>query len=792
MDQNEHAADVIADEDIGTNLSGNPHLMEVLDTRLSRREVLAGGMTATSAALLGGSALGLAGCTSDDDSLAPSRLGFAAVPKSTADVVSVPPGYTVSVLWALGDSFASDDTAWAADGSETGESYTRRAGDHHDGLYFFGLNAAGTAADPLGTAGGNSRGILAMNHEAPNPFTATTGVNNLYVHPSGATIMVTGTAPPNPNPSNIPDTRVANRTVADQVIKEINHHGVSLIEIEKAPVTGVWGIRKGTIAAPGNFNRRVTGATTIDITGPLRSNAALITKFSPTATQTQGTVNNCANGYTPWGTYLTCEENWAGYFARAVGDNAKRSDPTKNNINDTASLARYGNGENTRQRLNWNTAGSSDDFKRWDTSVTGASLDGSDDFRNVINQFGYVVEIDPYNNTAVPAKRTALGRMAHEGAWPSKPVAGKPLVWYMGDDNRGDYIYKFVSKVNWDPADAVAAQTLSTDRMAIGAKYLDAGKLFVAKFNNDGSGTWLLIGDTDSADSNLRVQGFLNSRVRADAAGATRMDRPEWGAVHPDSGEVYLTLTNSNSSNRLVSGTPSGNAALTDAANPRAYSDPRTDGGSAGSGNPNGHIVRWRETGDEPAATSFRWDIYLFGARSTASANVNLSQLTDDNDMSSPDGLWFSRPTGASNGLLWIQTDDGAYTDVTNCMMLAAVPGSVGDGFSTPVTSVSGSNSRTVTTFVGKSADYSNLRRFLVGPKECEITGVDTTPDGKTMFVNIQHPGEDKQATILADNSQSSTYGSRWPGSQFGASFGARPRSATVVITKNDGGVIGL
>jgi uncharacterized protein len=738
MDHKNSVPAPLVDEDIGTNDSANPHILDVLDARFTRRQTLLGGFSATAAAVFGSAgALTLAGCD-NDDATPGLTLGFSPVAKSLADVVTVPPGYTASVLWALGDSFASADPAWSDTGAETAESYTRRAGDHHDGLYYFGLSASGTPS-----ASANERGLLAMNHEAPNPFSTSSGANNLYVHPNGATTAVVD--------------GVATRTVADEVRKEVNHHGVSIIEVRKNG--NAWSVQKDS-----TFNRRITGATVMELTGPLRGNAAMATKFSPTGTQTQGTVNNCANGYTPWGTYLTCEENWAGYFARAADDDSKRS------AAEVAALKRYGNSQGAKQRLNWNTAGATDEFQRWDTSVKGASA--ADDFRNVINQFGYVVEIDPYNPNAVPAKRTALGRFAHEGAWPGKLTAGKPVVFYMGDDNRCDYIYKFVSTANWDPADADAA-----DRMATGAKYLDSGKLYVAKFLSNGTGEWIELTGTNA---------YLNTRVEADATGATRMDRPEWGAVDPRTGEVYMTLTNNNASSRLVTGAPSGNAALTDSANPRAYDN---------AGNPNGHIIRWREAGDDGAATMFQWDIYLFGARSTAADTVNISDLGADNDFSSPDGLWFGRPGNAAEGMLWIQTDDGAYTDVTNCMMLAAVPGRVGDGASREVTSTSGADSRTVTTFVGKSASTDNLRRFLVGPKDCEITGIDSTPNGKTLFVNIQHPGEgsaSSPADIKADNSGAATYGSHWPDSQTNAASTQRPRSATIVITRNDGGVIGL
>ena len=179
------------------------------------------------------------------------------------------------------------------------------------------------------------------------------------------------------------------------------------------------------------------------------------------------------------------------------------------------------------------------------------------------------------------------------------------------------------------------------------------------------------------------------------------------------------------------------------------------------------------------ADATFNWDIYLFGANSDANAtSVNLSGLTGDNDFSSPDGLWFSYKTG----LLWIETDDGAYTDVTNCMLLAALPGTVGDGAAKTLTNIDSTGAtHQVQTFVGAKPG-TKLRRFLVGPKDCEITGIAETPDGKTLFVNIQHPGEDTAAANLA------TPNSTWPS----AVAGTRPRSSTIVITKEDGGVFGV
>jgi hypothetical protein len=385
-----------------------------------------------------------------------------------------------------------------------------------------------------------------------------------------------------------------------------------------------------------------------------------------------------------------------------------------------------------------------------------------------MNTFGYVVEVDAYDTKAPMRKRTGLGRFAHESVAFAKPVAGQPIVAYMGDDARGEYIYKFVSEAKWDPKDAQPA-----NRLAAGDKYLDKGTLFAARFKGDGSGEWLelsmnnpVLAGSSYFEFKSNADMAIFTRLAADAVGATKMDRPEWNGVHPRTGEVYFTLTNN--SNRT--------AASADAVNPRVYTDMK--GSKEQKGNVNGHIVRLADA--SPAGSSFKWDIYVFGAEAGADkSTVNLSNLTDDNDMSSPDGLVFSPATG----ICWIQTDDGAYTDKTNCMMLAAIPGKQGDGG--PRTVKHGD--KTVTTYVGKAPTPTTLARFLVGPKGSEITGWCETPDGRAVFINIQHPGE---STKMADVNDPTKYESQWPANA-GYGAGKRPRSATIVITKNDGGVIG-
>ena len=389
-------------------------------------------------------------------------------------------------------------------------------------------------------------------------------------------------------------------------------------------------------------------------------------------------------------------------------------------------------------------------------------------------------------------------------------MVGQPLAFYMGDDSRGDYIYKFVSAEAWAAADAYPA-----NRMATGDKYLDRGTLYVARFNAEGTGTWLPLtlaavqaaqAAAGGAPNYVFADQFdvlLNARLAGDALRATRMDRPEWGAVNPATREIYFTLTENNSSALAPNGQSGRRLDNVDAANPRFHADARdttsTTAAGTNTGNPFGHIIRFREDGQNPAATTFTWDVFLFGAQADADpTRVNLSGLTTANDFARADGLWFSGTTG----LCWIQTDDsGAFLDQSNCMMLAAVAGSVGDGSrlaalgaSTAVAGSTPAGAALAATAAGRKMTETTLKRFLVGPRDQEITGVIETPDGKTMFVNVQHPGEDTPtANVSMNGGDFTSYwpaGERAPGSAAAAN-GARPRSATVVITKADGGLIG-
>ncbi|MCX7694018.1 PhoX family phosphatase [Tepidimonas taiwanensis] len=725
--------------------NSNPHrhasFEDILAQRLSRRQVMAvagaaAATVATSAAAPALAAPPAGAARAGSTGPAPlQRLGFAAVGKSKADTVLVPPGYQVQVLYALGDPLFADVPAFRNDGTDT--QFERRAGDHHDGMEYFGLSRRGQP-DPTSS----QRALLVVNHEA----TTDEKLTSFFLHADGGKAAL-------PRP-------------AAEVDKEIAIHGVSVVEIQRH------GQRWQTIVGS-PFNRRLTPETPMEISGPARGSRWMVTQYSVDGTRCRGTLNNCGTGKTPWGTFVTGEENWFGYFTRRADD-----DDARNDAREVVALNRYGRKAGAASRHGWETAGEADRYRRFDCSKTGSSADGSDDYRHEINTFGWIVEMDPYNPSAPVVKRTALGRCAHENAVFAPVKAGEPVVVYMGDDARNEYIYKFVSSAPWDPADAQAA-----DRIAVGSKYLDHGTLYVARFDADGRGEWVelslrnpAVAGYDKFRFESQADVVVHARIAGDAVKATRMDRPEWGGIHPRNGEVYFTLTNN--SNRRVE--PAKGAELApDAANPRVYVDMKGD--KKQEGNPNGHIVRLREDGGA-ASTRFVWDVYLFGAQADADRGlINLSGLTDDNDFSSPDGLWFS----PYSGICWIQTDDGAYTDVTNCMMLAALPGRVGDGERRTLRYRKADGSEfTVTTYVGRAGE---VKRFLVGPPGCEITGIAESPDGRALFVNIQHPGEN---TRMADVNDPSKYESQWP-AKAGYGPGQRPRSATVVITRTDGGRIG-
>ena len=700
------------------NNSQNLPFGEVVERHLSRRQILQGGLGLAALSMMGGFGLGGSnGAWAQNKT--PLALAFESIKGSHTDAVVVPPGYRAQVLIPWGTPLNARASAWQKDLAMTPEQQANSVGMHHDGMHAF----------PLDAESGSRRFLLALNNEYID--------QDALWAPQGGPTQPDGVRP------------------ADEVRTEINAHGVTIVEIRRQD-DGGW-----THVVDSPYNRRITTATPIMLAGPVAGSDYVRTRYSIDGTRTRGTNNNCANGYTPWGTYLTCEENWPEVFVNTgerFSDDARLGLPTD------------------RGRYGWETAAGDgeqeDEFSRFD--VTPRVGEASEDYRNEARTFGYVVEIDPYTQ-AMAVKRTALGRFRHEGCWPGPVRAGEPLTFYTGHDSRNEYIYKFVSAAKWDPADAPRPGN-EADRLAIGGKYLDEGTLYAARFDEDGRGEWLPLtpdaktpsGQTLAAALGLAADDtagiIIHTCDAADLMGATPMDRPEWSSVDPVSGEVYFTLTNNSkrtAADTEASFTNDGTAidagGVGYATAPANVANPRAN-------NENGHIIRWREQPDD----RFAWEIFVFG--SDAGAGDNRSGLTEDNQFASPDGLWYDT-RGEGQGILWFQTDnsDNAVAEYTNDQLLAVVPGALGQQ------NASGAGS------VIDAANQSHLKRFAVGPNGCEVTGIFATPDRTALFINIQHPGNwPADGDALGQDATRATNGQ------------VRPRAATVAIWKEDGGQVGL
>lgn len=677
-----HSLDTVSHEDCGDeplcNTSDNQAFAQVAAARLSRRQALMGGVAAMFTAAIGMRADDASAQTSPQAAGA-RMLGFEPVPVGRADSVVVPKGYKAQVLVPWGEPITGSMPAYSP--NNTGAEQAMQMGMHHDGMHFYPIE--GKSPDK----GSSTDGLLVVNHEYVEPR---------FLHGSYAGRKLSSDAVLIEN--GVRD--------ADHVLKEINAHGVAVVRIAKG-ADGSWSVRQDP------RNRRITAGTPMELSGPVRGSDLVKTKYSPDGTRTRGTINNCAHGVTPWNTYMTAEENWAGYFRNGAQVDGKPALPREHR--------RYGV-RTGRSRYAWELAAGGDDaFIRFDATPKGA--DATQDYRNEPNAFGWMVEIDPFKPESTPVKRTALGRFAHEGVVFAPAVEGKPVVCYSGDDARFEYVYKFVSAKPYQAASA-------------NGSLLDEGVLYVAKFNEDGSGEWLplVFGEGPlTAENGFSSQAdvLVNTRLAADRVGATKMDRPEWGAVDPRTGEVYFTLTNNT---RRAEGER-------DAANPRAK-------------NQFGHIIRWREANGDHAATRFAWNLFVLAGDAASSRGADGKPLDEAGMFACPDGLWFD-----NSGRLWIQTDIGEADQYRGAL------GAFGSNAMLAADPVTG-----------------ETRRFLVGPVGQEITGVITTPDQRTMFVNVQHPG----ATGSADDFALGKLVSHWPDGGT-----ASPRSATIVITRDDGGMIG-
>jgi secreted PhoX family phosphatase len=576
------------------------------------------------------------------------RLGFTPISVSHEDVLRVAPGYEARVLYRWGDPVgaAAGMPEFRLDASNSAADQALQAGMHHDGMHYFPL--------PLGSSN-SVHGVLALNHEY---------LDQALLFPDGVKAWS-----------------------AEKVAKSQHAVGVSVIEVLFQE--GQWRLVK-----PSRYARRLTARTPCGVSGPAAGHALLRTAQDPQARSITGTYAGCAHGWTPWGTYLSCEENWHFQFAKRSAS--------------TPAQRRYG-------------------ILSRDWSYGWAAFDERFDperHPNEPNRFGWVVELDPYDPDSTPVKRTALGRFMHEGAACSIGN-DRRLAFYMGDDDAFEYVYKFVTAKAYDPVTREANRNL-----------LDDGTLYVARFNADGSGDWLALvhGHGPLTEANgFRDQAdvLVHARLAADALGATRMDRPEWIIPHPKSRDIFCSLTNNVARGR------EGN----EGANP---ANRRTS-------NVFGHILRWREAGDDVAAIRLQWDVFVEAGDPANTDPAKRGDIQGD-IFGSPDGLWID-----SMGALWVQTDAPSrpnmdYANMGNNQLLAVDPAA------------------------------RIFKRFLTGPRGCEITGFHTTPDNRTAFVNVQHPGEGGRT-----DPQNPRAISNWPD----YAPNGRPRSSTVVIRRKDGGIIG-
>ena len=646
-----------------SNRSANPSIHELSDP--ARRVWVRGGLAALAGAVL---PPWLAGCASSAGVGAARSgplLGFKGIPAVATDTLVVPPGYVAEVIAAWGEpvGIAGNMPAWRPDGSNSAADQAVQMGMHHDGIHFYPLGGSGNASgNASGKNSSSTRGLLAMNHEY---------TDDGLLHPDGLKTWS-----------------------AEKVKKAQAAHGVAVIEV--ALQDGRW-----QMVRPSRYAKRHTAATPFRVAGPCAGHALMKTAADPAGSTVLGTLNNCASGMTPWGTYLSGEENFANYFA---GGDQPDAHQTRWGLRKTG-------------------------FYRWEEH--DPRFDATK-HPNEFNRFGWVVEIDPMDPAATPVKRTALGRAAHEGAWVAITRDRRAVV-YSGEDARFEYIYKFVSRDRIAPAGngLTAAQA--------NRNLLDHGTLYVARFDADGSGRWIAL--THGQGPLTAANGFadagevlIKSRQASDLLGATKMDRPEWLAIDPQSREVYCTLTNNSS--RGAANLPG-----VDAANPRAN-------------NVMGNIIRWTDDGDFDGL-GFRWN-HLVLAGDPANARAEAQGNIKGDLFACPDGI-----TLDARGVLWIQTDahatqmyKGELERIGNNQMLAC------------------------------DRSTGEVRRFLTGPTNCEITGAALTPDMRTMFINVQHPGE--TPSDRSDPAEPGKY-SNWPDYQ----TGGRPRSATVVIRRSDGGVIG-
>jgi uncharacterized protein len=639
-------------ENEGRNSSANQVMGDIIAARFNRRDILKGALAVTAINTTIG---GLALSTSPRALAASASFGFTEIEVGVDDKHHVAPGYTSDILIRWGDPVLPDAPAFDPT-KQTADAQSKQFGYNNDFIGYFPIN------------GSSEHGLLCINHEYTNESLMFPGLSG---------------------EQDLKDIKFKEMT-KDLADIEMMAHGGAVIELKRE--NGKWVVVKDS-----KFARRVTAETPMELTGPAAGDPLLKTNADPSGTKVLGMVNNCAGGMTPWGTWLSAEENINGYFWGKAADD---------HVNAKA-FKRYGVPGNW---VNWGTY-----YDRFDVNKEP----------NEANRFGWMVEIDPFDPASTPKKHTAMGRFKHEGAGTIVSKDGK-VAAYMGDDERFDYLYRFVTDGKFDPNNRAANMNL-----------LDSGVLSVARFNSDGSMEWLpLIHGQGplTAENGFANQAavLVNARLASDALGATKMDRPEDVEANAKTNKVYLMLTNNNKRT----------AEQVDGVNPRAD-------------NKFGHVIEMVPPDGDHSAAKYNWEILVkCGDPSINEVGASFSSATTKNG-------WFGMPDNCAvdaEGRLWIATDGNSKKATGRT-----------DGLWAMETD-------------GEMRGTSKL--FFRVPVGAELCGPAFTPDGKTLFLAIQHPAEED-----ADGNPGSFENppTRWP--DFAEGMPARP--SVVVITKEDGGPIG-
>ena len=639
------------------NPTDNRTMGDIIARRFSRRGFLQGSLAVSAIA----ATVGPVALVSADKARAASGSAFAfdELEAGIDDKHHVAPGYDADVLLRWGDPLFSDSPEFDPT-KQTAEAQARQFGYNNDYVGYIAID------------GSAEHGLLVVNHEYTNPHLMFPG-------------LVT-----------VADGKAKQAPLSkEQVDVEMAAHGGTVVEIRK--VSGKW-----QVVRDGKLNRRITSNTEMALSGPVAGHDRVRTNADPAGTKVFGTINNCAGGVTPWGTYVMAEENIHGYFSGELPEGHKEA-------------------------ANYKRLGIPEGAYEW-----GAHYDRFNLARepNEPNRFGWIVEVDVNDPNSVPRKRTAMGRFKHEGAESIVAKDGR-VVFYLGDDERFDYVYKFVTAGKFNADDRAANRDL-----------LDDGTLSVARFAEDGTVEWLPIvfGQGPLTAQNgfaSQADVLIETRRAADLLGATKMDRPEDIQPNGVNGKVYVMLTN-NSKRK---------ADQVDAANPRA-------------GNAFGHIIEIAEDDGDFTAGKGKWEVLLkCGDPSVAEVGATFSTATTANG-------WFGMPDNCAidaAGRLWVATDGQGPKATGRTDGLWAVDTE------------------------GEARATSKL--FFRVPIGAEMCGPLFAPDDQTAFVAVQHPGdggEDWEG--FGRPSYYEDPSTRWP--DFKADMPVRP--AVVAITRQGGGKIAV